>query len=148
MASSDGVWCGPPWQGASTEAQGKLLLEKLGLERRNNVLSTVYMARSDTVIGVRNAALHVWKTVVANTPKTLREILPTLTTRCISVLSSPCFEHRSSAGRCLAELVRKMGDHLLPQIIPILTGGLSHDNPEAHRQVRRVLLYNVGFICS
>jgi hypothetical protein len=99
------------------------------------VLATVYMARSDVAPPVRNVSLHVWKSVVSNTPKTLKEILPTLTDRAISTLAAGGVDQRTTAGRCLGELVRKLGDHMLPELIPILTNGLGLDMPQNHRQV-------------
>ena len=50
-------------EGAGTEAQGRAISERLGADRRNKVLSTVYMARSDVQLTVRNSAVHVWKSV-------------------------------------------------------------------------------------
>ena len=40
------------------------------------------------------AALHVWKTIVANTPKTLREIMPVLMDTLITSLASSSSERR------------------------------------------------------
>ncbi|KAK9146319.1 hypothetical protein Sjap_006222 [Stephania japonica] len=56
-------------EGASTEAHGRAIIEVLGRDKRNEVLAAVYMVRTDVSISVRQAALHVWKTVVANTPR-------------------------------------------------------------------------------
>eukprot|EP00882_Tetradesmus_deserticola_P021052 GHRQ01022771.1.p1 GENE.GHRQ01022771.1~~GHRQ01022771.1.p1 ORF type:complete len:107 (-),score=16.56 GHRQ01022771.1:367-687(-) len=47
------------------------------------------MARSDVQYVVRNTALHIWKTIVVNTPKTLQEILPALMAEVISALADP-----------------------------------------------------------
>ena len=52
------------------------------------VLARVYMARSDVGYTVRTAAVHVWKTVVSNTPRTLGEILPALMEQVIEALAS------------------------------------------------------------
>jgi hypothetical protein len=98
------------------------------------VLATVYMARSDVAQPVRNVSIHVWKSVVSNTPKTLREILPTLTSRAITTLAAGGEDQRTTAGRCLGELVRKLGDHMLPELVPILTQGLGLGMAEKHRQ--------------
>ena len=57
------------------------------------VLSRVFMARTDVAFQVRGAAVHVWKTLVGNTPKTLGEILPVLMQQLITSLASqggPC----------------------------------------------------------
>lgn len=53
------------------------------------VVASLYMARSDVAYTVRSAALHVWKTIVSNTPRTLAEILPALMKSIISALASP-----------------------------------------------------------
>ncbi|KAG5549672.1 hypothetical protein RHGRI_014840 [Rhododendron griersonianum] len=115
-------------EGASTEAQGRAIIEVLGREKRNEVLAALYMVRTDVSITVRQAALHVWKTIVANTPKTLKEIMPVLMNTLISSLASPSSERRQVAGRSLGELVRKLGERVLPLIIPILSQGLNDSN--------------------
>lgn len=40
------------------------------------------------------AGLHVWKTIVANTPKTLKEIMPTLMDLIVRSLASESAERR------------------------------------------------------
>ncbi|KAF7144019.1 hypothetical protein RHSIM_Rhsim05G0170000 [Rhododendron simsii] len=115
-------------EGASTEAQGRAIIEVLGREKRNEVLAALYMVRTDVSITVRQAALHVWKTIVANTPKTLKEIMPVLMNTLITSLASPSSERRQVAGRSLGELVRKLGERVLPLIIPILSQGLNDSN--------------------
>lgn len=53
------------------------------------------MGRSDTQLVVRQASLHVWKIVVSNTPRTLREILPTLFGLLLGFLASTCSDKRT-----------------------------------------------------
>ncbi|XP_020408522.1 protein ILITYHIA isoform X1 [Zea mays] len=119
-------------EGASTEAQGRAIIEVLGREKRNEVLAAIYMVRSDVSLTVRQAALHVWKTIVANTPRTLKEIMPVLMDTLIASLASSSSERRQVAGRSLGELVRKLGERVLPSIIPILSQGLK--DPSASRR--------------
>ncbi|GMH13085.1 hypothetical protein Nepgr_014926 [Nepenthes gracilis] len=119
-------------EGASTEAHGRAIIEVLGREKRNEVLAALYMVRTDVSVTVRQAALHVWKTIVANTPKTLKEIMPVLMNTLISSLASSSNERRQVAGRSLGELVRKLGDRVLPLIIPILSKGLK--DPDSSRR--------------
>ncbi|WCJ36197.1 eIF-2-alpha kinase activator GCN1 [Euphorbia peplus] len=119
-------------EGSSTEAHGRAIIEVLGREKRNEILAALYMVRTDVSLSVRQAALHVWKTIVANTPKTLKEIMPVLMNTLISSLASPSSERRQVAGRALGELVRKLGERVLPLIIPILSKGLK--NPDAGRR--------------
>lgn len=110
-------------EGISVESHGQVIIDVLGLNRRNDVLARLYLARADVAYTVRSAALHVWKTIVTNTPKTLVEILPVLMSRVISGLSSDGEDQRNSAGQCLGELVKKLGDRVLPKIVPILIEG-------------------------
>ncbi|PPD70698.1 hypothetical protein GOBAR_DD32423 [Gossypium barbadense] len=122
-------------EGASTEAHGRAIIEVLGRDKRNEVLAALYMVRTDVSITVRQAALHVWKTIVANTPKTLKEIMPVLMNTLITSLASASSERRQVAGRALGELVRKLGERVLPLIIPILSQGLK--DPDASRRQGR-----------
>ncbi|XP_063940401.1 protein ILITYHIA isoform X2 [Daucus carota subsp. sativus] len=120
-------------EGSSTEAHGRAIIEVLGKDKRNEVLAALYMVRTDVSLSVRQAALHVWKTIVANTPKTLKEIMPVLMNTLISSLASASSERRQVAGRSLGELVRKLGERVLPLIIPILSKGLK-DSSTSRRQ--------------
>lgn len=119
-------------EGASTEAHGRAIIEVLGKDKRDEVLAALYMVRTDVSISVRQAALHVWKTIVANTPKTLKDIMPVLMNTLITSLASSSSERRQVAGRALGELVRKLGERVLPLIIPILSKGLK--DPETSRR--------------
>lgn len=71
------------------------IITALGVDRRNRVLAGLYMGRSDTQLVVRQASLHVWKIVVSNTPRTLREILPTLFGLLLGFLASTCADKRT-----------------------------------------------------
>lgn len=122
-------------EGASTEAHGRAIIEVLGRDKRNEVLAALYMVRTDVSLSVRQAALHVWKTIVANTPKTLKEIMPVLMNTLISSLASSSSERRQVAGRALGELVRKLGERVLPSIIPILSQGLKDSNASRRQGV-------------
>ncbi|CAL5321820.1 unnamed protein product [Camellia sinensis] len=104
-------------EGASTEAQGRAIIEVLRREKRNDVLAALYMLRTDV-------SLTVHQTIVANAPKTLKEIMPVLMNTLITSLASSSSERRQVAGRSLGELVRKLGERVLPLIIPILSRGL------------------------
>merc|ERR1712173_579243 len=84
---------------------------------------------------VRQSALHVWKVIVTNTPRTLREILPTLFNLLLSCLASSNYDKRQVAARTLGDLVRKLGERVLPEIIPILKEGLESEAPEKRQGV-------------
>lgn len=80
------------------------IITALGVDRRNRVLAGLYMGRSDTQLVVRQASLHVWKIVVSNTPRTLREILPTLFGLLLGFLASTCADKRTVSLLGLAAL--------------------------------------------
>lgn len=76
------------------------------------------MCRSDTAYAVRTSAVHVWKSVVVNTPKTLRAVMPRLLALAIEAISSEGEERQAMASRCLGELVAKMGSSVRFRIAP------------------------------
>ncbi|XP_037948421.1 eIF-2-alpha kinase activator GCN1 [Teleopsis dalmanni] len=118
-----------------TEQSHTAIIRFLGDERRNRVLSGLYMGRSDVSLMVRQAALHVWKVVVTNTPRTLREILPTLFGLLLGCLASTSYDKRQVAARTLGDLVRKLGERVLPEIIPILECGLNSEHADQRQGV-------------
>ncbi|KAJ8312745.1 hypothetical protein KUTeg_010118 [Tegillarca granosa] len=118
-----------------TENSQKIIMRALGKDRRDRVLSGLYMGRSDTALLVRQSALHVWKIIVAHTPQTLREILPTLFKLLLSCLASTSYDKRQVAARTLGDLVRKLGDRVLPEIIPILESGLDSEQSDQRQGV-------------
>ncbi|OTF74341.1 GCN1-like protein [Euroglyphus maynei] len=118
-----------------TDQSHKALFEALGEERRNCVLSGLYMGRSDVSLQVRQASLHVWKIIVPNTPRTLREILPVLFTLLLECLASNSPDRQQIGARTLGDLVRKLGERILPEIIPILEDGLKSNRPDQRQGV-------------
>ncbi|EGC41862.1 60S ribosomal protein [Histoplasma capsulatum var. duboisii H88] len=102
---------------------GQSLLEVLGEEKRNKVLSSLYICRCDTSGLVRSAAIAVWKALVA-TPRTLKELVPTLSQLIIRRLASPNMEQKVIAGNALGELIKKAGEGVLSTLLPSLEAGL------------------------
>lgn len=102
---------------------GQSLLEVLGEERRNKVLSALFICRCDTSGLVRSAALAVWKSLVAS-PKTLKEMVPTLSQFIIRRLGSSNMEHKVIASNALGDLIKKAGESVLSTLLPTLEEGL------------------------
>eukprot|EP00892_Ulva_mutabilis_P008725 jgi/Ulvmu1/6224/UM028_0082.1 len=107
-------------EGAATESYAVALMETLGMDTRNGVLAQLYLVRNDGSPPVRHAAVHVWKSVVVNTPRTLRQILPRLMDICVTAIGGTGEEARVTASRCLGELVRKMSHQVLGVVVPTL----------------------------
>ncbi|PWN39719.1 ARM repeat-containing protein [Ceraceosorus guamensis] len=96
------------------------LMESLGKERRDRILAGIYILRQDSVINVRQTAQNVWKTLVANTPRTAREVLAVMLDLIIQALAAEGVEQGEMAGRTLGELVAKLGERILGECIPLL----------------------------
>ena len=84
---------------------------------------------------MRQTSLHVWKVVVTNTARTLREILPTLVQLLLSCLASQSSDKRKVAARTLGDLVRKLGERVLPEVIPMLERGLESEGAQERQGV-------------
>ncbi|KAI1749570.1 armadillo-type protein [Xylaria castorea] len=102
---------------------GASLREVLGVEKRNKILSALYICRCDTAGAVRTAAIGVWKALVA-TPRILKELTPTLTQLIIRRLGSSSMEHKVIASNALGELIRRAGDGVLSSLLPTLEESL------------------------
>lgn len=93
------------------ETSKRALVEVLGRERRDRILSALFIARQDSVNVVRQSSIHIWKALVHNTPRTgknrvrvencaglntpsVREILPELIDQLINLVSSEQFEQQ------------------------------------------------------
>ena len=110
-------------EGENAAEAGQSLLEVLGEDKRNKILSSLYICRCDTSGLVRSAAINVWKALVA-TPRTLKELVPTLTQLLIRRLASSNVEQKAIAGNALGELIRKAGEGVLASLLPTLEEGL------------------------
>ncbi|KAL2872277.1 putative translational activator [Aspergillus lucknowensis] len=102
---------------------GQSLLEVLGEERRNKVLSSLFICRCDTSGLVKTAAMAVWKSLVAS-PKTLKEMVPTLSQLIIRRLGSSNMEQKVIASNALGDLIKKAGESVLATLLPSLEDGL------------------------
>eukprot|EP00562_Extubocellulus_spinifer_P003852 CAMPEP_0178537748 /NCGR_PEP_ID=MMETSP0696-20121128/36753_1 /TAXON_ID=265572 /ORGANISM="Extubocellulus spinifer, Strain CCMP396" /LENGTH=3016 /DNA_ID=CAMNT_0020169993 /DNA_START=19 /DNA_END=9069 /DNA_ORIENTATION=- len=119
---------------AAERAQAQIALV-LGSDTRKRLLSRLYLTRSDTAAVVRQISVQVWKTVVSVTPRTLREILPVLVGQIVDALASGHPEQTEVAGRCLGDIVGKLGDAVLPEIMPVLQAALSSGDEHTRRGV-------------
>ncbi|KAF9561868.1 ARM repeat-containing protein [Agrocybe pediades] len=117
------------------ESSRRVLLEVLGAERRDRILAALYLVRQDGVVVVRQASIQIWKALVNNTPRTVREILPELINQIIFLISSDEFEQQETAGRTVAELCRKFGERIVGEIMPILKAKALSTDPRTREGV-------------
>ena len=120
-------------EGDGAVEAGQSLLEVLGEDKRNKILSSLYICRCDTSGLVRTAAINVWKALVA-TPKTLKELVPTLTQVIIRRLASSNMESKVIASNALGELIRKTGEGVLASLLPTLEDGLQTSTDVENKQ--------------
>ena len=121
-------------EGFGTETHRTALKTALG-ERYETVLASLFIVRADTSGLVRQSAVGVWKAVVANTPRTLKQILPVLMSILLASLASESQERRGVAARTLGDLVRRLGSGVLSLIIPILQDGLDNGDSDTREGV-------------
>ena len=105
--------------GASEDFANKDISKMLEGEERASVLASLYLLRHDPMGAVAGQAISVWKMLVVNTPKTLKTLMPILMGVILRRLAAG-EDERSVASETLVELVHKMGDRVLGDIIPIL----------------------------
>jgi hypothetical protein len=117
----------------ATETQRAALVEVLGQERRDRILCALYIARQDISGIVRQAAAQVFKTLVSNPQRTVREMLPTMANMIVKNLASTDEERRQGSAKTLGDIVRKFGQGTLSQLLPLLQEGL-HSHDPAHVQ--------------
>lgn len=123
-------------QSVANNSVQRALVEALGQERRDRILASIYIVRQDPNIPVRQAAIHTWKALVHNTPRTAREVLPTMLDILIKSLASNGDENREMAARTLGELVKKLGEKILRETIPILRmRGATSEDPKTRSGV-------------
>ncbi|KAJ6607520.1 armadillo-type protein [Mycena sp. CBHHK59/15] len=122
-------------EGTTNESSRRALVEILGVERRDRILAALYLVRQDGVGVVRQSSIQIWKALVHNTPRTVREILPELVRQILYLISSSEFEQQETAGRTVGEICRKFGDRILGEIMLILRTNSTSTDPRSREGV-------------
>ncbi|SCU87824.1 LAMI_0D07624g1_1 [Lachancea mirantina] len=112
----------------------KQMVEVLGTERRDRVLSSLFVCRSDTSGIVRATTVDVWKALVPNTPRTIREILPTLTNLIVAHLASPSPVLRHISAQSLGDMVKRVGGNAMSEILPTLNSSIEKSSDTGSKQ--------------
>ena len=101
----------------------------IGNKLTESILASLYIARNDVSGPCRQSALQVWKSVVTNTPRAMVEIMGELVLQLVQKLASDSDDMRVVAGRALGDTVSKLGDRILPTVMPYMSRGLN--SPDA-----------------
>ncbi len=118
-----------------TIAQERLVEDALGTDLRNDVYTSLYLMQCDVVPSVAQIAWRVWKAVAPSQTRTMTVILPSLMDRIIADLASWHDQRQLTAGAALGDLVSKLGDRVLQNIVPILLDKLTSHDPRARKGV-------------
>lgn len=102
------------------------IIHTLGQERYNHVLASIYTCRSDPSIVVRNDAIHVWKSLVTNTPRTVKNIIGVILNICIRIIKSSNEERQTTAETAISEIILKNGSGILSAISPVIEKSASN----------------------
>ncbi|KAJ3745026.1 armadillo-type protein [Lentinula detonsa] len=129
----------PAVEASGADASRRALVDVLGVERRDRLLAALYLVRQDGVVVVRQASIQIWKALVHNTPRTVREILPELINQTVFLSSSSEFEQQETAGRTIAELCKKFGERIIAEIMPLVRSKASSTDPKSREGVCIVL---------
>ncbi|KAI5891871.1 ARM repeat-containing protein [Schizophyllum commune H4-8] len=121
------------------ESSRKALVEVLGQERRDRILSALYIVRQDSVLVVRTSSIQIWKALVHNTPRTVRELLPELVSQLIVLISSSEFDQQDVANRTVAETCRKFGERFVGEMLAILRSKVQSTDARTREGVNLVL---------
>jgi hypothetical protein len=116
---------------------GQSLLEVLGAERRDKVLSALYICRCDTSGQVKSAALGVWKALVAS-PRTLKDMVPTRRS-----LKTILKQGQQSAEHRLSSLLDKVSKSVAGNDLLLLRELINAASPDALEDYEDILISTV-----
>jgi hypothetical protein len=119
--------------GGSTTKVFANIRAHLGSSITENILATLYIVRHDVAGACRQSSVQVWKSIVTNTPRIVMEIAGEMVLQLVQLLASESEDLRVMAGRALGDVTSKLGDRILPTIMPHMSAGLRSED-QAMRQ--------------
>lgn len=114
--------------GLSGDEVERRLQKELGMDAWIEVMAALFYLTTDVNATVRQYSLQVWKSVVNNTPRTLKKLVGELTRLCFQMFTSDSENKRTLAARCLGEIVQKLGEYVVPHVLEVLNEGLRSDD--------------------
>ena len=121
--------------GLSSDSVEALLQKELGMQTWTEIMASLFYLTTDVTATVRQSAFQVWKSVVSNTPRTLKRVLGELTKLCFAMFTSSSENKRMLAARCLGEIVQKLGEYVVPHVLEVLNNGMSSPDPVTRQVV-------------
>ncbi|CCK71195.1 Gcn1p KNAG_0G01370 [Huiozyma naganishii CBS 8797] len=119
------------------------IVDILGQDRRDRVLAALFVCRNDSSGIVRASTVDIWKALVPNTPRVIREVLPTLTVMIVTNLASSSSSLRNIAAQTLGDMVRRVGGNALSQLLPTLDESVADATNPDSRQGVCIALYEL-----
>ncbi|GJD05880.1 Translational activator GCN1 [Galdieria sulphuraria] len=131
-----------------TSEREKQQIEKLdsvlGIQRRRKIFTLLFIANRGDVNGkVRSSASAVWKALVSNTPKNIRELLPLIIEELVEELSVDAEDLHERACDTLTDLIQRLGNLLMPELLPLLEKNFSVPSVVTRHSVSDGLLHIV-----
>ncbi|KAK0211619.1 hypothetical protein IW262DRAFT_1467620 [Armillaria fumosa] len=129
---------------ASTVAESSrcALVEVLGIEKRDRLLTVLYLVQQDGVAVVHQSSIQIWKALVNNTPRTAvcsPRKFPELINQIIVLISSDEFEQQETSGHRIAELCHNFGEKTVSEILAVLKGKVTSTDSRTKKGVCLVL---------
>jgi HEAT repeat protein len=112
-----------------------ILRNGLGKETANRIISKVFLQLYDPHTSVQQESTILWKSMVFNTSRTLREVMISLVHLLIEQLAKESEIVRTIASKAMGDMVQKLGHKSLLEIIPLLKESLSSEVDETRQGV-------------
>jgi hypothetical protein len=106
----------------------------LGPKMKAKAVAVLYIARTDISNACRQSALKVWKSLTSNTTELAMENMTDIVYEMTAQIGSEHEDIQSNVAKALNDTISKMGDSVLPMVLPEMTAGMSMDNDETARE--------------
>jgi len=109
----------------------KLQPKYITIEMKQNIISSLFILRHDTVERVSTQASQIWKNIIENQPKTLKAVINVLIDLVISIIQSPHTELQDMGLGCMRGLSEKFGEKIVNEAIDVLETHLARAQEDA-----------------
>ena len=107
----------------------------LGRHMKAKAVAVLYIARTDISNACRQTALKVWKSLTSNTTELAMEHMSEVVAEMTAQISHESGDIQMIVAKALDDTVSKLGDHVMPMVLPEMTAGLDdEENDETSRE--------------